>query len=115
MLLTGASGTCAKHRGPSLCFLTLPFTIRGLKVGVYAMPRIYTYSEADYLKTALSIVIVSVRNLAAIIPALAPYMLLLIFFAAFAFWNGGVVLGKTSSSSYLSFISFYQAINRTTL
>ncbi|QDS76643.1 hypothetical protein FKW77_008093 [Venturia effusa] len=51
----------------------------------------------DYMKTIVSIVIVTVGNLPKLVRPLVPCIFLLAVFGGFVFWNGGVVLGDKSN------------------
>lgn len=52
----------------------------------------------DYIKVVITIGIAAVKNIRKLITAVFPYVLLLVLFAGFVAWNGGVVLGKIFSS-----------------
>ena len=59
--------------------------------------------EADYFKTVLSIAAGTLKaatqpkRLRSLAIALAPYITLILLFAGFVIWNGGVVLGDKSN------------------
>lgn len=46
----------------------------------------------------MSISIAAVKNISKLTTAIVPYLLLLVSFAGFVAWNGGVVLGKIPGS-----------------
>ena len=62
-----------------------------------------TKMTADYFKTVVSIVICTLKvakqpnRIRSLAIALAPYMALILLFAGFVIWNGGVVLGDKSN------------------
>ncbi|KAJ9663951.1 glucosyltransferase [Coniosporium apollinis] len=51
----------------------------------------------DYIKVVITIGIAAVKNIRKLITAVFPYVLLLVLFAGFVAWNGGVVLGDKSN------------------
>jgi alpha-1,2-glucosyltransferase len=58
---------------------------------------ILSLTSLDYLISAVSIVLASIRNFRVIITAVLPQMLILSAFASFVYWNSGVVLGDKSN------------------
>lgn len=65
-----------------------------LKVRKHILHEALLICVTDYFLTALSLVIVSLRNPIRTIQALLPHLFILAAFGAFVWWNGGVVLGK---------------------
>ncbi|MCJ1434610.1 glucosyltransferase [Xylographa pallens] len=47
----------------------------------------------DYIKAGVSLIVASLANMQRLARPLVPYLLLLVGFGGFVFWNGGVVLG----------------------
>jgi len=53
----------------------------------------FTNSCLDYIKTAISLLIVTLLNVPKILPTLVPFITLIFIFVTFVLWNGSVVLG----------------------
>ncbi|KAI9678450.1 MAG: glucosyltransferase [Trizodia sp. TS-e1964] len=51
----------------------------------------------DYFKTGAAMAVAGVAHWRAVVPGLAPYVVLLVGFGAFVGWNGGVVLGDKAN------------------
>ena len=67
------------------------------QVIIAAIPASYTtrlMTDVDYLISGVSLVLASVTRISVILGALLPYISILLSFACFVAWNGGVVLGK---------------------
>ncbi|EON62710.1 hypothetical protein W97_01934 [Coniosporium apollinis CBS 100218] len=64
--------------------------------GVYDI-AVEDASFEDYVKVVMSISIAAVKNISKVTTAIVPYLLLLVSFAGFVAWNGGVVLGDKSN------------------
>ena len=64
--------------------------------GSWEQLRVYSTSLylLDYVHTAYSLPINAGKNIPVLLQSLVIYVSLLVAFAAFVFWNGGVVLGK---------------------
>jgi len=60
--------------------------------------KVFTNGGTDYIKTVISLVIVTLLNLQKVLPSLIPFITLIFIFAAFVFWNGSVVLGLSIPS-----------------
>jgi alpha-1,2-glucosyltransferase len=58
----------------------------------------FTNNCLDYIKTAMSLLIVTLLNVQKILPTLIPFITLIFIFAAFVLWNGSVVLGRSIPS-----------------
>ncbi|KAL6717231.1 glucosyltransferase [Lecanora helva] len=57
-------------------------------------PRVSQASFQDYVKCIISYSIAGLANIPNALQALTPYLLVLLAFVGFVFWNGGVVLGQ---------------------
>jgi alpha-1,2-glucosyltransferase len=68
------------------------------------VPRLHAFTDSfpDYMKTAISLIIVTLLNVQKILPTLIPFITLMFIFAAFVFWNGSVVLGWSIPSRLFS-------------
>lgn len=66
----------------------------------------------DYMKTIVSIVFVAVGNLSKLVRPLVPCIFLLGAFGGFVFWNGGVVLGKSTLYDSKAILTIVQVTNR---
>ncbi|KIW05161.1 uncharacterized protein PV09_03712 [Verruconis gallopava] len=66
------------------------------EVELYDLP-VYEACIEDYAKTAVSLAIVTLVNAKKNISILFPYITLIVGFAGFVAWNGGVVLGDKSN------------------
>ena len=70
-------------------------TFAGLYLRI-SLPSLLIVALADYVKSALSIVVASLSDPRMVVRVLWPYLTLLGAFGSFIIWNGGVVLGKLS-------------------
>jgi hypothetical protein len=55
---------------------------------------------AQYLQSVQSLVIVVITNLPRLVLPMSTYILSIVTFASFIWWNKGIVLGKTATSIY---------------
>lgn len=55
----------------------------------------------DYLKTAISLATVGLRQPFSLLVSLIPHIVVLAAFGAFVLWNNGVVLGKSDLCYYI--------------
>ncbi len=60
---------------------------------MYYDSQAFTNRRPDYIKTGMSLLIVTLLNAQKILPTLIPFIVLVFMFAAFVLWNGSVVLG----------------------
>lgn len=69
-----------------------------------AMVRVLT-RRVDYFKTLVSITIAGVNHVQQLLRVSRPYLLILMTFGAFLYWNNGVVLGTGLSIHPMKFFS----------
>lgn len=73
--------------------LLIPLLGLMVRTKMYYNLQAITNICSDYIKTAISLLIVTLLNVQKILPTLIPFITLVLTFAAFVFWNGSVVLG----------------------